>query len=126
MTSTPAPAIKRFRAAHLVWLTTYLATIVALVLGVLAIRRMTLREMDTPEARAQWQAWRDAAVNQDVAGPVRRRPPASAEPPALVLMRDYFAVVMSGSLIFGSLLFAAIMLAARGAFSRDATGRDPR
>ena len=123
MISTPTPASERLRAAHLVWLAAYLATIAALILGLLAVRRTTLHEMDTPEARAQWQAWRDAPVNQDGPGPVRRRPPSSDEPPALVLMRDYFGVVMSASLVFGSLLFAAIMLAVRGAFSRDETKR---
>jgi hypothetical protein len=112
------------RKVNLIWLALYLATITGIVLLVLAGRKTTLREFDTPEARAQWQAWREAEPNQDTGGPVRRRPPSSVEPPALVLMRDYFAVVMSAAVLFGSLLFAALMMAARGVFSRDAP-REP-
>ncbi len=126
MTPTKATPGARRRRAHLLWLAAYLATMTAVVLVILEIRRSTLRDMDTPEARAQWQAWREAEPNRDASGPVRRRPPSSAEPPALVLMRDYFAVVMSAAMIFGSLLFAAIMMAARGVFSRDSIRSDTR
>jgi hypothetical protein len=92
----------------------YLITLSAIVALVLQVRHTTLRDMDTPEARAQWQAWREAEPNQANDGPVRRRPPESVEPPELLLMRDHFAVVMSAAVLFGSLLFAAILMAVRG------------
>ena len=126
MTSPRATSNTPRRKANLFWLAAYLATMTALVLAVLEGRKSTLREMGTPEARTQWNAWRAAEPNQDTGGPVRRQPPSSDEPPALVLMRDYFAMVMSGSLLFGSLLFAALMLAVRGALSPDAAHKDGR
>lgn len=108
---------KSHRRANLFWLAAYGIAITGVVVLVLFERDATLRELDTPEARAQWDAWREAPPNQDTTGPVRRKPPSSTEPPALLLMRDHFAVVMSGSVIFSSLLFAAIMMAVRGVFA---------
>jgi len=116
---------------NLAWLAIYLVTIGAVVGLVLQIRQTTLRDMDTPEAHAEWQKWKAAEPNQSEDGPVRRRPPTAEEPPALLLMRDYFAVVMSGAVLFSSLLFAALMMAARGVLSSNraehvATGKTRR
>lgn len=116
-TTTAAIAARR-RRAHGIWLGLYAITILAVIGLVLQVRKTTLREMATPEAQAQWQEWRDAEPNQ-AGGPVRRRPPSTVEPPALVLMRDHFTVVICGSVLFSSLLFAAIMMAARGALATD-------
>jgi len=116
-TATAASAARR-RRAHGIWLVIYCVTILAVIGLVLQVRKTTLREMATPEAQAEWQEWREAEPNRD-GGPVRRRPPSTAEPPALVLMRDHFTVVICGSLLFSSLLFAAIMMAARGVFAAD-------
>ena len=107
------------RKRNLVWLAAYLAVVALIVWAVFEIRRTTMRDMATPEAQAEWQAWRDAPVNHDEGGPVKRRPPSSAEPPALVLLRDYFGVILTGAVLFSSLLFAALMLAARGALAAD-------
>jgi hypothetical protein len=117
MIAKPATTSARMSRSLWLWLAAYAATIAGVVILVLHVRGTTLREMDTPEARAQWQEWRQSSPNQDTTGPVRRRPPSSAEPPALVLVRDYFALVMAGSILFSSLLFAAIMLAVRGVLS---------
>jgi hypothetical protein len=121
MTSTAQAARDRRRTANLFWLAAYFTMLAAVVVLVLQGRTTTLREMDTPEARAQWQKWREAEPNQTETGPVRRRPPSATEPPALLLMRDHFAVVMSGSVLFSSLLFAAIMMAVRGVLSTSGT-----
>lgn len=104
----------------IVGLIAYALAIVGIVAFVLQVRSAALREMDTPEARAEWQRWRESKPNQDVDGPVVRQPPKVAEPPALVLLRDHFAVVMSGAVLFGSLLFCALAMAAWGAFVRPA------
>jgi hypothetical protein len=93
--------------------------VVVIVAGMLQLRRATLAALGTPEARAQWQAWRDAPPNVKTDLPVRRRRPPSEEPPALILMRDYFGVMMTAAVVFGSLLFAVIVLAARGALWRE-------
>ena len=105
------------RRTNLLWLAAYVVYLAGIVALVLWARRTTLVEMDTPEARAAWSSWREAPANQETDGPVRRSPPRSSEPPALVLVRDYFGVVMSGAVLFGSLLFRALMMALRGVFS---------
>jgi hypothetical protein len=101
------------------WSALYVAMAVSLVISLIRLRESAMRELDMPEAREQWTAWREAAPNQADGGPVRRQPPRSAEPPELVLLRDYFAIVLSGSLLFSSLLFAAIALALRGVFAKS-------
>ena len=101
------------------WFAAYLVAICGVIGLVLYGRQTTLREMDTPAAHAQWKAWREAEPNQSNQGPVRRLPPIADEPPALLLMRDHFTVVMVGAVLFSSLLFAALMMAARGVFASN-------
>ena len=100
------------------WLLAYLIVLAAMVVLLFGIRRRTLTAMDTPQARAEWNEWREAARRQaDGSGPVQRRVPKSAEPPVLVLMRDHFLVCFVAVLVFGTLLFAVLMVMIRGAFS---------
>ena len=96
------------------WLILYLLTMASVVGTMFYLRERTLITFDTPAARADWQAWREAAAEQSAHGPVQRRVPKSPEPPALVLMRDNFTVILAGSVIFSSLLFASFMWAVRG------------
>jgi hypothetical protein len=119
MTATDTTAKGVLRSGDLLWLAAYLIVATGLVLVMLQVRQVTLRSLSTPEARAEWNAWRESPPNVRTDLPVRRRAPASDEPPALVLMRDYFPVMMTAAIVFGSLLFAAIMMAARGALSPD-------
>jgi hypothetical protein len=49
------------------------------------------------------------------AGPVKRRVPGSLEPPALVLMRDHFAVCLGFALLLSTVLFGTFMFFVRGA-----------
>jgi hypothetical protein len=48
---------------------------------------------------------------------VKRREPKSAEPPALVLMRDHFAVCLSLAVVLSSVLFGTFMFFVRGALT---------
>jgi hypothetical protein len=71
-----------------------------------AARQWAIVELATPQSTAQWEAWRaDVRAQQDQPTPVTRVVPKSAEPPALVLMRDYFRVSMIGAILFSSVLF---------------------
>jgi hypothetical protein len=80
--------------------------ITAIVASLISARRWALVELATPQSTAQWEAWRaDVRAQQDEASPVRRAVPKSAEPPALVLMRDYFGVCLSGAILFSTVLF---------------------
>ena len=100
------------------WLAAYVAIMVGIIVSLFVVRSRALTSLSTPEARADWQAWRDAAAKQSAEGPVRRRVSKSTEPPALILMRDHFPVMLTGSLFFGTALFSLIGWAGRGAFGR--------
>ena len=100
----------------LVWLLAYLAML-ALVLGGLWYgRSQALAVYGSNQAQTDWDAWRgDATKMAEQTGPVKRRAPKSAEPPALVLMRDHFLVCAALSLVLSSVLFATFMFFTRGA-----------
>ena len=90
----------------LVLITGYLLMLGAIAWSLMVARDWALAELTTAESRRDWDAWRaDVRQQDEQAGPVRRQVPKSAEPPALVLMRDYFAVSLVGALLFMTLLY---------------------
>lgn len=100
------------------WLLAFVALLSAVTGFMLQARQHALRDLSTPAAQAEWQRWRDEAAKQSTGkGTVQRRVPSSNEPPTLVLLRDHFAVCLTGSLIFSAALFGSLMLMARGALS---------
>ncbi|MEX2112032.1 MAG: hypothetical protein WD845_02545 [Pirellulales bacterium] len=109
--------LPKSRRANWLWAAGYAVMVLAVVIGMLAGRRAALEGLTTPEAQAEWEAWRHAEPNQTETGGVKRRPPSSSEPPALVLLRDHFGVMLFGAVFFSSLLFGAVMIATRGALS---------
>jgi hypothetical protein len=69
-------------------------------------RQWAISQLSTPKSVSDWQAWRDDVERQqEQPGPVQRRVPKSAEPPALVMMRDHFGVSLIGIVLFGSMLY---------------------
>lgn len=97
------------------WLLAYLAVVSAVCGGLVYAR---LRALDTyagAQARSQWQQWKTEARRQSEGhGPVSRRPVRSDEPPALVLMRDHFSVILGGCLLVSSFLFGFVAFLLRG------------
>jgi len=87
--------------------------------GMFIVRDRTLVTMSTPVAQAEWDAWRESEVNKRDDLSVKRRPPKSVEPPALVLMRDYFPVLLGAAVVFSSLLYAALAFALSGALKTN-------
>jgi hypothetical protein len=84
----------------------YMILLVSVVWGLFSARHWALSDLATPQSTAEWEAWRaDVRAEQDQPAPVRRAVPKSAEPPALVLMRDYFGVSLSGAILFSSVLY---------------------
>lgn len=74
-----------------------------------AAREGALVDGATSESISNWRTWReDVRAQQDKSTPVERRVPKSDEPPALVLMRDYFGIAFTGAVIFSSLLYWVI------------------
>ena len=113
--------MRQVTLANGLWLTLYVALVAAIAWTLTSARERVLVDLATPGAQTDWDAWRDAAQKQTSEGPVRRRPPKSAEPPALVLLRDHFPVVLTASIVLSSLLFATLMIVLRGAISHWAS-----
>jgi hypothetical protein len=105
-------------------------------------RNNVLTTFSTPEARQQWEEWRDKAWEQanekerEKLGPrpektsdqplgkkpkeketVERKIPRSQEPPALVLMRDHFASCLVMVLLICSTIFGAFIFFLQGALA---------
>ena len=100
---------------NLIWLAAYLVIVIGIVIGLLAVRDWALKTYGPEEAN--WQEWR--AETEKLAkgeGPVLRRAAKSAKPPAIVLMKDYFAVCLVGAIVICSALFATLMFMIRGIF----------
>jgi hypothetical protein len=101
----------------------YIVMIVAVTWSLRSARKWALGELATPESSREWEAWREDVRQQDEqSGPVRRRVPKSTEPPALVLMRDYFSVSLVGAVLFMTLLYWVIAWFVRGILQSRGTG----
>lgn len=101
--------------ATIFWLLAYLAAMTLVVAGLMVVRQRTLARLDTPDARRQWQQWKQQTNRQQQAnGPVRRRPVSSDEAPALILLRDRFGVIVATTVMVFSFLFAFLVFVARG------------
>jgi hypothetical protein len=100
------------------WLAAYLAAIALVIAGVSYMRIVALAVYGTPQAQTEWDTWReDVKELEKQPYPVKRRMPKSAEPPALVLMRDYFGVCLTIAIVLSSILFGTFMVLVRGAMS---------
>jgi hypothetical protein len=93
----------------------YVVMVVSVVWSLAAARQSALATLATEQSIDDWQTWRnDVRRQQTEPGPVARRVPKSAEPPGLVLMRDYYAVCVTGALLFTSLLYWILAWFLRG------------
>ena len=109
------------------WLLAYLAAIALVVVGLNFGRSQLLKTYGTPEAKADWDAWREDAKDMaEGSGPVKRREPKSLEPPALVLMRDHFAACLGLALLLTTALFGTFMFFLRGAIHGASAVQGPR
>lgn len=64
-----------------------------------------LQQWDRPEKQAQWDAFlRDMREQSGRDGPVQRKVPKSAEPPARVWLRDYFRLAVAAWWLFVGVL----------------------
>jgi len=101
-------------------LVAYVVTMVAIFIGLLALRRHALPTLSTRAAAVDWQDWRESAEKLEGSeGPVQRRAPQVIEPPALILMRDHFGVCVATVVASGSLLFAVTTFAVRSMLSTN-------
>ncbi|HEY2414111.1 MAG TPA: hypothetical protein VGI40_17835 [Pirellulaceae bacterium] len=102
--------------ASIGWLTAYVVVLALVVGGVRYMRGVAIAVYGTPQAQTEWDTWReDVKELEKQPYPVKRRTPKSAEPPALVLMRDYFGVCLAIAVVLSSVLFGTFMVMVRGA-----------
>ena len=106
------------RRENLVWLLAYVVLIGLVIGGLLYGRQQALAVYGSDQAQIDWDQWRgDAKKMAQQTGPVKRREPKSAEPPALVLMRDHFAACLGLAVVLSSVLFGTFMFFLRGAMT---------
>ncbi len=108
------------------WGLAYLACAGAITVTAWRARQSAIAVYESPEGRAEWREWKEAA--QEMAskgGPLARRAPKSDEPPALVLLRDHFATCLAGMLLAFSALFGVLMLLIRGAYGGSSRTDEP-
>ena len=88
------------------WLFGYAVTIALITCTLFYLRNTQPPQLSSPQARANWQEWREQArKDAEGDGPVRRSVPKSGEPPLLILLTEHFTVLLVFALLFGSVLF---------------------
>ncbi|HEV7221818.1 MAG TPA: hypothetical protein VGN42_03900 [Pirellulales bacterium] len=105
------------------WLIAYVGLLAIVSTSLVYVRRQKVAELSSPQALADWQAWKAETERQaGLPGLPSRRPVHSDEPPTLILLRDHFGVVLTMSLTVASCLFGFLMFVIRGA-QRQASPR---
>jgi hypothetical protein len=100
------------------WATCYMVLIGTIVGSLFYAKRRMLAEFSNGTIVRDWQTWRDdVQQHEETLGPIERRVPTSVEPPALVLMRDYFGVSLAGAVVFTTLLYWIVVWLVTGAIS---------
>jgi hypothetical protein len=86
-------------------------------------RGRVLNDAAQSQTTKDWQDWKLAVERGEASlGPVARRPLKSDEPPAIVLMRDYFPAVAIGCGVFLSLTYLFFAIAVTGMFASRGRG----
>ena|GEM_PF-946049 len=110
----------QYSLTDLLWLVAYFALLAAAAGGIVRGRSWAIATYDTSEATEQWQEWKSAATEMSKSPEtVKRKPPKSDLPPAVVLMKDYFGICLVGGVGLTAVLLAAIMLMLRGALANS-------
>jgi hypothetical protein len=100
------------------WLAAYAVVLTLIVGGASYMRTVAIAVYGTPQAQTEWDTWReDVKELEKQPYPVKRRVPKSTEPPALVLMRDYFGVCLTVAVVLSTVLFGTFMVLVKGAMN---------
>jgi hypothetical protein len=89
------------------WFAGYVLLVGVVVGTMFWVRQSAVPELSSQKSISEWREWKEANVREQQShrGPVERRVPKSDEPPELVLMRDFFGVLILGAILFSSLLY---------------------
>lgn len=101
----------------------WLAALILPPVFLLQTRADWLAQLDRPEAQSNWDTFRrDMRQQSGRDGPVQRKVPKSAEPPARVWLRDYFRLAVVAWVLFVGVLGGFFCLLVAGVL-RGATPR---
>ncbi|MBX3415780.1 MAG: hypothetical protein KF708_24055 [Pirellulales bacterium] len=106
------------RSLRLAWmLFGWVVTMAVVYSGLDRAREWTLVNVGQREVRTEWERWRaDELVRaKHPDANVQRRPPKSAEPPLLILMRDYFSAIVVSVLLISTVMFGFLAIVVPGA-----------
>ena len=93
----------------------YGVLLVAIVSGLVSVRHRVLAPDRRAAAQAAWETWRRDIEAARKAGKTRRRLPPSDEPPAVVLLRDYFLTCTVIALVLASAVYGSFAFFVAGA-----------
>jgi hypothetical protein len=106
----------KLRASDSLYLLVLLAALVATGWGLMRARQWAFDVYGSPQSQTEWDNWRsDVEKHVERPATVQRRVPKSQEPPALVLMRDYFPICFVGAMGLTAVLTGTFLLFVRGA-----------
>ena len=116
----------KFRPSDIAYALILLAALAATGWGMLRARAWAFATYEGDQSQVEWEDWRED-VKKNAANPayVQRRMPKSPEPPALVLMRDYFPICMAGALGLTGVLVGTFLFFVRGASNQAQPYADP-
>lgn len=107
------------------WIAGYIALISIVAGAMFWLRQSSIPEWSSSKSISDWQQWRsDVASQKGKTASVKRDVPKSEEPPALVLMRDFFRVMLAGAILFSSLLYWILAWFLTGIWSSRQTSTD--
>lgn len=104
----------------------YAALLAAAVGGVVEARRRTMATLASPEARAEWNAWRAETRELSTSdGPMKRREAKAPEPPLLILLRDHFGAAVGSTVVAMTLFYWFLAFLIRGSMRTPSVGGLP-
>lgn len=121
----------------------FVAALIGVYVGMRQLRSAALIAYGSEKSQAEWDKWRQDVAEQEKAfidaakgtrdiksgplPPVKRRVSKSPEPPALLMMRDRFAVCLAAALLLSGAMIGSMLLLVRGAIlgsSTSTNGKD--
>lgn len=113
----------------------FFASLAGVVAGMSYLRDAALRAYGTEQSHSDWEKWRSDVAKEsnafeaaakgegkkgDQLPPVKRRVSKATEPPALLLMRDRYAVCLVAALLLSGAMIGSVLLLVRGALLSSA------
>ena len=93
----------------LVLLAIYILLLAAVIGGLFLTQSWSRQTFGNQAAQQEWETWVEAVEAQDTNdSSVRRRPPKSPAPPALVLLNDFFGQCLAISVLLTTVLYASL------------------